>query len=245
MKDEHKSKSQLLRELRNMRQRLAEVEASEERYHMLVEASKAGISLIAEDGTLIIQNSAAAAIWGKKPEDTIGKHYEFLGGSPEFNNECKKLLEISRQGQTIAHERYVKELDRCFLEDIRTVKKATGEFLGIRVATYDITERKRAEETQHNLSHDLNERVKELNCIYGISRLVETQVSLEEILKGTVELLPPALRYPEIACARINLDNKEFKTENFRETPWKQTCELIAYGEPRGSIQVGYLEEGH
>ena len=37
----------------------------------------------------------------------------------------------------------------------------------------------------------LRERVKELNCLYGLSRLVETHdTDLETILQGLVELIP-------------------------------------------------------
>ena len=49
----------------------------------------------------------------------------------------------------------------------------------------------------------LQERTKELNCLYGISGLVGKQgVSLREVLQGTVEPIPSAWQYPEITCAR-------------------------------------------
>ena len=44
----------------------------------------------------------------------------------------------------------------------------------------DITERKQAEELLLQKTHDLGERIKELNCLYGISNLVEKpDISLE------------------------------------------------------------------
>lgn len=44
----------------------------------------------------------------------------------------------------------------------------------------------------------LRERVKELTCLYSIAQVVERQgLSLEGILQGIVELLPPARQYPE------------------------------------------------
>jgi C4-dicarboxylate-specific signal transduction histidine kinase len=57
----------------------------------------------------------------------------------------------------------------------------------------EITERERAEEAKQALIHTLGERVKELNCLYGMSMLVETPgISLDEILQGTADLIPPA-----------------------------------------------------
>jgi PAS domain S-box-containing protein len=90
----------------------------------------------------------------------------------------------------------------------------------------------------------LNERIKELNCLYSISGLVEKQgILLEEILQGTVDFIPPALQYPEIACARIILENREFKTSNFKEAIWKLEGDIIVYSVPKGTLEVCYLKE--
>ncbi len=108
----------------------------------------------------------------------------------------------------------------------------------------EIAERVQAEETRQELMHVLDERVKELSCLYGISNLVETpDISLEEIVEGTVDLIPPAWQYPEITCARIILEGQEFSTKNFQESPWKQAADILVHGEQSGTVQVGYLQE--
>ena len=113
-----------------------------------------------------------------------------------------------------------------------------------RVTMSDITERKQAERAVEELAYDLGERVKELNCLHGISDLVEIPgISLEEILQGTVDLIPPAWQYPEVTCARITLEGQEFSTENFCHSPWQQTAGILARGEQIGTVQVGYLQE--
>ena len=94
------------------------------------------------------------------------------------------------------------------------------------------------------LAHNLSERVKELNCLYGISRLIETEnISVDEILKGVVELIPPSWQYPEVTCARIKLRERQYKTANFRETAWKQAESITVNGEQSGTLEVYYLEE--
>lgn len=104
--------------------------------------------------------------------------------------------------------------------------------------------RKQAEEALRKRTHDLSERVKELNCLYGISHLVEKQdVSFGEILRGTVDLIPPSWEYPEITCARIILEGQEFKTENFTDTAWKQASDIVANGLKIGRLDVCYLEQ--
>jgi len=90
---------------------------------------------------------------------------------------------------------------------------------------------------------DLVERVKELNCLYGFSRMQETRgVSLEQILQGLVELIPPAWQYPEVTCARVKLRNRQFTTKDFRETEWKQSEAVHVKGKRFGTLEVFYLE---
>ena len=50
-------------------------------------------------------------------------------------------------------------------------------------------------------THDLTQRIKELNCLYGISALREKPgTTLEEILQGVADLIPPSWQYPEVTC---------------------------------------------
>ncbi len=95
-----------------------------------------------------------------------------------------------------------------------------------------------------SLTHDLFERVKELNCLYGISRLVENRsLSLDHVLQGVANLIPPAWQYPEITGARIVLKDRQFQTSNYRETHWQQAETINEGGARVGSLVVCYLRE--
>ena len=102
----------------------------------------------------------------------------------------------------------------------------------------------RAEKTVAQRTYDLGERVKELNCHYGVSRLVETPgISTKELLQGAADLIPPAYQYPEITCGRIVLWDTEYNTENFSETTWKQARDIVVDGEPAGFVEACYLQQ--
>jgi PAS domain S-box-containing protein len=103
---------------------------------------------------------------------------------------------------------------------------------------------KRAEEALKKKTHDLRERVKELNCLYGTTRLiVEPECTLEEVFQGTVDLIHQSWQYPEITCARIIFEGKEFKTLNWKESEWKQSTDFTTEKGKRGVIEVAYLEQ--
>ncbi len=128
-----------------------------------------------------------------------------------------------------------------------TLEPATGEddhVEGLVLSLLDVTETVKAEQALQKLAHDLGERVKELRCLHNFSSLVETPgISMEEICAGLVELIPPGWQYPEVTCARVILNGKEYSTANFSHSPWQQTAEIWARGEQIGSLEVAYLQE--
>jgi len=133
------------------------------------------------------------------------------------------------------------QLSRAFDKMTEDLKKTTT---SIDELNKEIAERKEVEKALKKRTHDLGERVKDLNCLYSISNLIEQPgISLEEMLQGTVELIPPAWQYPEITSSRIILESQEYRTKNFRETIWRQTSDIVIHGEKVGSLQVFYLEE--
>ncbi len=108
----------------------------------------------------------------------------------------------------------------------------------------EVKERQRTEEKLKNTTHDLGERVKELNCLYSISSLIEKpKIRLEEILQGAVDLIPPSWQYPEITSAQIIIDDQEFRTGNYKETAWEQSANILFHSEVIGVLKVCHLEE--
>ncbi|MFX0174222.1 MAG: PAS domain S-box protein [Candidatus Hodarchaeota archaeon] len=100
------------------------------------------------------------------------------------------------------------------------------------------------EETLKKRSLDLRERVKELICLFEISKLMaERNTPEDELFNKTVELIPSAWQYPEITCAQIVSDNVIYSTKNFQETPWKQSADIFVSGKNTGSVKICYLEE--
>jgi len=108
----------------------------------------------------------------------------------------------------------------------------------------DVSDLRRAEAESRSAAQQLRERVKELNCLFEISAIVERSGgSVDRIMRDSVDLLPPAWGYPESACACIVLNEDRFETDNYEETEWKQEAEIIVRGRQAGVVRVCYLEE--
>jgi len=108
----------------------------------------------------------------------------------------------------------------------------------------EIIARKNIEKELKNNLAALGERIKELNCLFEISRLIDQHPdSLEDILHGIIGLIPPAFRFPDIAAVRINMSNQSYETDNFVNTDWQLTQEIIIKNSPIGNLTVVYLEK--
>jgi len=90
----------------------------------------------------------------------------------------------------------------------------------------------------------LKERVKELECLYGLTDIVKDKnLSLDEALQKIVKLIPPAWQYPEITCSRIMIGDKEYESKDFKETKWSQISNIISDEKKLGVLEIYYLEE--
>jgi DNA-binding CsgD family transcriptional regulator len=90
----------------------------------------------------------------------------------------------------------------------------------------------------------LRERIKELNCLYGVSQLAERHLySLDDLLQELVNFLPYSWQYPEITCARILFKGKTYTSDRFKVTNWRQSSRIYMYHEAVGECGIFYLEE--
>jgi PAS domain S-box-containing protein len=88
----------------------------------------------------------------------------------------------------------------------------------------------------------LQQRLKHLNCLYGLSKIVNRQeIPLEQIFQETTSLIRDAYKYPNAMCLRINFDGIQYKTDNFKKSELSRKTEIKAHGENVGNIEVYHL----
>lgn len=90
----------------------------------------------------------------------------------------------------------------------------------------------------------LQERAKELTCLYSIEELLNNfSLPPEKVYTEIVNAIPPGWQYPNICAARLAVDDKIYKTENYSDTRWFQESDIIVQGNITGTIRVNYLDE--
>ena len=90
---------------------------------------------------------------------------------------------------------------------------------------------------------ELEERIKELQCLYGISKLVDRCETLDEIIQGVVQLIPQSWQFPDITRAKIILDDREYVCDDFRESRWSMRSIITISGDKAGLVEVFYIEK--
>jgi len=113
----------------------------------------------------------------------------------------------------------------------------------------DKEERKHAGKISANASdfekllNDNRERLKELTAINEATRILTQNSPVPDTLQKICRILPNAWQYPENTAVRIRFDEKEFVSENFRETEWEQEQVFTTIDNLVGSVEVFYLKE--
>jgi PAS domain S-box-containing protein len=101
----------------------------------------------------------------------------------------------------------------------------------------EITKRKRAEQ-------ELEERVKELQAFYRLAEITErTGGNFKTLCQEFVNILPLSWMHADIACARMIINGKEFRSNNFAEIRWPQSAPIMIHGSIAGKLEVGYIED--
>jgi len=207
------------------------------------------VFVISEDYKVLFKNNTAHEKFGEKITGKVC--YEIIKGREKSCDKCPINVFVEKDVCQVSFEQEMKTLfsqEKRYFDIICTpIENYEGQPAILEVLR-DITAHKKMEyeleEHRNHLEYMVGERTKELNCLYGLSSIIEEKdISKEEILRRMVELFPPAWQYPEITCARIIVDNQEYKTENFKKTKWKQASDISVDKEKVGSIEIHYLEE--
>ncbi len=88
----------------------------------------------------------------------------------------------------------------------------------------------------------LRERVKEFECLYAVSRVLQKPFTgLDGIAREVLRVLPQGFQYPEAAAARIAMGRSRWQGDGFREGALLLRAEIP--GSEPGSVEVSYPAE--
>ncbi|MFD1002664.1 sensor histidine kinase [Ohtaekwangia kribbensis] len=87
----------------------------------------------------------------------------------------------------------------------------------------------------------LKERVKELNCLYKLSKVAwEAKNDFDVIISKTLDILPAAMQHPNLAEASITMHAQDYSTPKFDSSKFIIESELSVDKKKYGKVRIGY-----
>lgn len=224
---------------------------SEARYRTMVEnAPEALVVLDVQRGSFEEVNENACRLFKTSRESLLSMSPVDLSPpvQPDGSISAEKVFENVKRaidGEVLRFEWTHRDVDGGDIPcEVFLTRLPSSDKVLVRGSIVDITYRKRAEDENKKLLHDLTERIKELTALHAAARLLQTAWdSTDDVLSEIAALLPPAFQYPGVTAARLRLGETEALTSGFTDSRPVLTSEFVTANHLKGRIDVVYTED--
>jgi len=212
-----------------------QIAEKEERYQYMFDYNRSGVAVLkavdnGKDFVFVDYNRTAEAVDAVPKEEVIGRRVTLVFPGVEAFGILDVFREVWETGESKSHT-------DAFYQDERisgrresfVYRIPSGEIVSV---YRDVTEEKETQNKLQVASH-------ELQCLYEISRLVDTEgTTLSAILQGTVYLLPQYMGETGNVSVRLTIDGTEFVTADFRESPKEERLPIFVRGKEAGQLEI-------
>ena len=212
------------------------------------ERAAVGIAHVAPDGRFLRINDRFCQIVGYDRVEMLARTFQDMthpDDREEDLDNARKILCGEVPGYTRV-KRYFRKDGSITWVNLRVslVRDDAGQPDYFISAVVDINELKRVQTTLEHRTGELNERIKELECLYAISKAkAQEGLTLGERLQRIADRIPAGFQYPESTAASISLPEGEFATDGFQPSPWKLSMGIRDGRNTIGRVSVVYREE--
>jgi PAS domain S-box-containing protein len=222
------------------------LQKSEDRYQKLINYMNEGLIFTDDKDIICFVNKCACAILKTSPEKILHRPISDFLISPVDIRKLGLPYELKRHGCSHKEEmQLVRNNGEMFWANLNIsyLDILHDHMPGAIIVMTDITEKKATEEKLHKLTLNLNQRVKQLDCLFEISDISNAPgMGLEDVLNKTIEIIPYALRNPSDVWVEIEFDQKKYVSGNFKETNWNYLAPIKWRKRKFGTLRVGYRD---
>jgi PAS domain S-box-containing protein len=238
----------IIRDVTEQKEMEEQLRRSESRFRDLTENSSDLIWESDARNRFIYLSPRVKDILGYEQAEVLGKTPLDMIAGEDVEQEASLIMQRYNERRFIERMEY-----KCMHKDGKLVVLETsaipkfsdeGIFRGYRGIARDITDRKIAEKLLKERTLELNKRLQELRCLFDLYKITTMEnLSLDQIYRDAVKILPLAFQYPFAACARLKLGNDTFLSDNFNETEWRLSSDVLIHDVKEGEVEVFYHEE--
>jgi PAS domain S-box-containing protein len=238
----------IVRDVTELRKAQKQVQISEALFRGAFEDSAIGMAVVSLDGRWIKVNKELSNITGYSELELLNKTFYEITHPDDLpqDNENMKNVQVGKSRIFKVEKRYIHKDGNIIWVSINVsvIKDPEGVPLYLVSQIENISDKKNAEFEKERARYQLNERIKELTTLYRTSQILQSEdISIPAVMQGIVSILPPGWQYPEICEARITLDDQEYKTSDYKPSPYSQRAEFKTPHGTIGVIEVLYTEQ--
>ncbi|MFW6248563.1 MAG: PAS domain-containing protein, partial [Bacteroidota bacterium] len=221
---------------------------SEENYQTLIKTLNEGLIALDHNFKIEFINAKASKILGIEDRSSlIGENLDRFLLTYEDQKLFKDKMELQKLGISDHYEVKMKNI----AGDMLWVSLSSAPILDENLRTKgsvtlitDVTDRKKSEESYNELTSNLNQKIKQINCLYDISDISGVPgISFEDIIRKSLEIIPVGLKYSHDIGVQIIFDDKVYQSKNYKDTPWSYVVPIKVQKKKLGQLKVVYLEE--
>lgn len=192
------------------------------------------------DGVYLTCNTQFSRLYNSPEQNIAGKSdYDFVQPSLADFFRRNDLRAIANGKPTINEEWLTFQTDghHGLFETIKTpMRDANRKLIGVLGIARDITSSRQSQQ-------DLQQRIKEISCLYEVFRLTETSnPHLDNVLQAIAERLPMAMQYPEICQVVIEHKGQRYYNTDETQVQANLRVDYSPAQDVAASISVGYRE---
>jgi diguanylate cyclase (GGDEF)-like protein/PAS domain S-box-containing protein len=211
MKDQEKTKEQLIGEVVELRQRISELETleagrrkaeeslqkSEEKFRSLVDSTDDSIYLVDRDSRYLYINKKHLSRLGLTERRVLGREYGEFHSAEETKEFGEKVFSAFSTGKSSMHEYNSRRDNRYFLQTFSPVKDLDGKITAVTIVSKDITERKKVSEVILQSMQDWEDT---FNSITDMITIHDRDFNIVRANKAAEKILGLPFLLPGIKC---------------------------------------------
>ena len=219
---------------------------SEEKYSKLIKTMNEGLIMTDEKDIIQFANDKACNILGSDFNLVQNKSIKKYIISKEDIKTYDESFELRKIGVSDQFELQLKKENGEEFWGHFSVSPLLDEnqmFYGTVIVLMDVTDSKKSNTDLQEATANLNQKIKQINCLFDISDLTSVPgITFEDILKKSLDIIPNGLKYSHDVCVEIVFGNEIYRSDNYAESPWLYNTPVKIQKKKLGHIKVGYLE---
>lgn len=202
--------------------------AKDERlFRKIFEASAIGIALVSPEGRPLRGNRALEQFLGYSEAELVRLSFT------QFTHPDDVELDWSLYSELIAGKRSTYQIDKRYIRKDGqvvwgrlTVSLVSTEPLQVIGMVEDLTAKRESAAEQGRLVWTLGKRVKELQALHAVARLLNQYQHVSDLLPAVLQVLPPSFQHPNETEVQLRYGALRVQTERYTDSACRITSEF-------------------